>query len=291
MKNNLETFEREAHDLLIGNEFLNNNKEAYEKLHRYLKGCNPHALVSPFDKVFEICIEYFKPGELFIKMLPLEKQKELVLWLVDHKDDKDAVREKLEGIMDELGKNKVVTKENLVAARAKIEEHNGNYEIFKKKKDEGVEVASNVVKNPDYDKDNPQLHKEYLLVYTISDDFLGEPKREIKKIIETDSSQDASEAMRNGIKHNYAINERQGLLEQHKIELVKDFRATNRRLDDIESSEVFTNNCIGNHDNMIAAIDAVDDNKKGYAINNIRTDIRNLHQQKTPIILGSERTS
>jgi len=276
--NNLDAKEKDLLRILTSNDRLNNNEQVRTKLLEYLRKCDADA-VAPLDKVFEICIEYFKPPDIDIKALKRKSQKEFVLFLIDNADNKDAIREKYQEVLTELGKEKVETQGRLDAGNVALKQFNANYKRFKNNNAEGVGFAFEIKEHKVLVPGDPLPQIKYYLHYTISDDFLGDTKT---KNIELSDPNDFTASMQNTLKNNYINNERQGLLHKKHDKLARDVRGAENELHSIGVGETSTQNSIDNHDHTIGANAAVNDDKRGENINKIRMELRTMYAHKMP---------
>jgi cell fate (sporulation/competence/biofilm development) regulator YlbF (YheA/YmcA/DUF963 family) len=267
---------QELHKLLVENKRIKDDEEARKLLEHYIRNCESDAS-SPFDKVFEICVEYFRPSDIEINKLPRRTQKEFIVFLLDNPGDEDAIRKKLQEILAGLGEDKVKTEKKLDTANNVFEEFKSNYNKFEKDNSVGVEIKFDETRDiEEYFETvpgNPTPQVRYRLKYRIADEFLGAP---IERSTDLGDQPIIPHWIDIGIKNHYVTREREGMLLDYGKELKKDVKATEHELNSIDNAENTHKGFLENHDNMKDNVKSVDDDKKGETINRMRQELREL---------------
>jgi hypothetical protein len=260
--------EEELLRIFVGQENLRNNDYARGLMIENLRKCDPDEQSQKLYKMFDIYIEYLKPIDINLTLLPRKRQKEFILALIDKEGDKDAYREEMEKLLTELGKEKETTKKELDEAQSELATFNKNMEVFKDNRSEGVGISCTIEEFEVTVAGDPNPQKKYRVHYTISDAFLGEDRT---NSVVVDDPTDFSVTR---TKDNYVNNEREGLLIDKGKNLESKIRKTGHELDRIKLAESGTQTCIDSHDYTLETMDEVTANKKGAVITKIRNELR-----------------
>jgi len=261
---------------------LNGNETAHETLAKYIQSdkCDPEA-GEPFNMVFDICVELFRPEELELKLLKRRTQKEIIIFLLG-KPSEEELREKMKSVMaeiEEIDNTKKITEKNLAAAENAYYKHLDNLEKVDLDRKAGVEKNDVVLE--EHKEDDPKDPTKKITYYTIhhitKDNFLDGKLVDVELPRRLNDRSELTRAMEDQIKDDYLNIERPNLLNAKCEKLVEDVDNITEQLNDIDLKKLTKDELLetlNRAEKEKKESTTLDNDKKGERIVKMREELR-----------------